>query len=101
MTTGTTVASSASENWETYSDASELEPERDAREMYYSKVHQAQGGKRGGGANGHMAPPAKMRMHTVQRIEEGDENRFMAQQASGEARVDGSDAWSTEAEETC
>nr|KAK5447601.1 Microtubule bundling protein [Exophiala xenobiotica] len=38
MTTGTT-ATSGSENWETYSDASEMEPERDVRETYYSKVH--------------------------------------------------------------
>lgn len=37
MTTGTTA--SGSENWETYSDGSEMEPERDARETYYSKVH--------------------------------------------------------------
>ena len=77
-----------------------MEPERDAREMYYSKLHQGQGGKRGAGAYAHMAPPPKMRMHNVQRIEEGDENRFMAHQAQGEARVDGSDAWSTEQEET-
>ena len=100
MTNGTTVASSASENWETYSDASELEPERDAREMYYSKGNQVQGGKRGAGAYGHMAPPSKMRMHAVQRIDKGDENRFMGHQVPSEARVDGSDAWSTEAEET-
>jgi hypothetical protein len=38
-----------------------------------------------------------MRMHAVQRIEEGDENRYMP---GTEGRVEGSDAWSTEAEET-
>ncbi|EXJ55548.1 hypothetical protein A1O7_08476 [Cladophialophora yegresii CBS 114405] len=40
MTTGTTA--SGSENWETYSDASEMEPERDIREQYYSKPHAQQ-----------------------------------------------------------
>ncbi|EXJ78593.1 hypothetical protein A1O1_08994 [Capronia coronata CBS 617.96] len=39
MTNGTTA--SGSENWETYSDGSEMEPERDVRDTYYSKVHAA------------------------------------------------------------
>jgi hypothetical protein len=81
MTTGTTA--SGSENWETYSDASEMEPERDIRDGYYTKGHahasttNALGmnhnlnGKRpmtaGGGGPataGQMAPPPpKIRMH--------------------------------------
>lgn len=36
MTTGTTA--SGSENWETFSDGSELEPERDVRDTYQNKV---------------------------------------------------------------
>ena len=98
LTTGTT-ATSASENWETYSDASEAEPEREA---YYSKMQMhASGpaGKRPATGYGHMAPPpAKMRMHPAQiydhpdqRMDEPDENR---------SRVEGSEgAWSTEGEE--
>ena len=90
LTTGTTAT--GSENWESYSDnGSELEPERDAREAYYSKMHAA-GGKRLPGGFSHMAPPPKMRMHD--RIDEGVENSRMV-------RVEGSDtAWSTEASET-
>ena len=80
LTTGTTAT--GSENWETYSDTSELEPERDTKEGYH--------GKRVGGPYGHMAPPPKMRIHG--RIDERDENTM---------RVHGSDAaWSTELEET-
>lgn len=89
MTTGTTA--SGSENWETYSDTSEMEPEREVRDGYYAKVN----GKRMAGAHpyAHMAPPPKMRMHD--RIEERDENVMVG------ARVEGSDAaWSTELEET-
>jgi hypothetical protein len=37
MTTGTTA--SGSENWETYSDASELEPERDVRDAHHPYSH--------------------------------------------------------------
>ena len=96
MTTGTT-ATSASENWETYSDASEIEPDRDA--FYRQQTHAGNNaGKRAAAGYGHMAPPAKMRMHpgqiynpSDQRIEEQDENR---------SRVEGSEgAWSTEGEE--
>ena len=101
MTTGTT-ATSASENWETYSDASELEQDRDPRETYHKMQMQAPANslKRAAPAYGHMAPPAaKARMHPGQiyhpdhrRIEEQDENR---------SRVEGSEgAWSTENEET-
>lgn len=80
MTTGTTA--SGSENWETYSDASEMEPERDVRDTYYSKVHAAAAattnalgmshnlnGKRPMTASGQPSfagqmapPPAKVRM---------------------------------------
>lgn len=52
LTTGTTA--SGSENWETYSDASELEHDRDG---YYIKGT----GKRTA-PYGHMAPPPKMRL---------------------------------------
>lgn len=82
LTTGTTA--SGSENWETYSDASELEPDRDPRDAYYAKTH----GKRLGGPYGHMAPPPKMRHD---RIMEQDENVV---------RTNGSDAAWTECSET-
>lgn len=88
MTTGTTV--SGSENWETYSDHSELEPERDAREAYYAKLHGINGKRMAGGQPyGHMAPPPKMRMH--ERIDEGAENARMNSVTSDAA-------WSTEEE---
>jgi hypothetical protein len=45
MTTATTA--SGSENWETYSDASEMEPERDLRDTYISRTQ-----------NTHHAPAA-------------------------------------------
>jgi len=80
LTTGTTAT--GSENWETFSDTSELEPERETKEGYH--------GKRVGGPYAHMAPPPKMRIHG--RIDERDENTM---------RAHGSDAaWSTELEET-
>ncbi|KAG9791519.1 hypothetical protein KCU88_g919, partial [Aureobasidium melanogenum] len=41
LTTGTTA--SGSENWETYSDGSEMEPERDVRDTYYSKMQASAG----------------------------------------------------------
>ncbi|KAK5085726.1 Microtubule bundling protein [Lithohypha guttulata] len=83
LTTGTTA--SGSENWETYSDASEFEPDRDGRDAYHVKAH----GKRTGGAYGHMAPPPKMRVHD--KILEQDENMM---------RLNGSDAAWTECSET-
>lgn len=90
MTTGTTAGSS--ENWETYSDTSEVEPERDTRDAYYAKSHGVNG-KRVAGTQPytHMAPPPKMRMH--ERIDEGDEN-FRLGSVTSDA------AWSTELEET-
>lgn len=106
MTTGTTA--SGSENWETYSDASEMDPqpERDVRDNYYAKVHAASAttstNKRAAG--GLMAPPPKMRIMNPQqheRIDETDdfENRHVGGNAG--MRVEGSDAaWSTEVEET-
>lgn len=39
LTTGTTA--SGSENWETYSDASQMEPEIDIRDLHYAKVRAA------------------------------------------------------------
>lgn len=106
LTTGTTA--SGSENWETYSDNSEIEPDRDGRNMYYSKVHVAAGGTKHvgpvhafayGQQNMSMAPPPKTRMHMhhQERIEEGDENLLLG---AGQVRIEGSDAaWSTEQEE--
>lgn len=90
LTTGTTA--SGSENWETYSDTSELDPERDGREAYYAKL-QGINGKRmaGGHPYGHMAPPPKMRMQ--ERIEEGAENTRLNSVTSDAA-------WSTEADDT-
>ena len=87
LTTGTTV--SGSENWESYSDiGSELEPERDVREVYNSKVH-AGSCKRLPGGYAHMAPPPKMRAQN--NFNEGNEN--------GMVRIEGSGTtWSTEEE---
>jgi len=114
LTTGTTA--SGSENWETYSDTSELEPERDVREAYFAQARHAPAGhgdangglKRAAPAGGvglphagHMGPPppklAKTRPYPETRMEEaGDENRMMV----ANVRVEGSDtAWSTEVEE--
>ncbi|RMD45000.1 hypothetical protein DV735_g126, partial [Chaetothyriales sp. CBS 134920] len=89
MTAGTTAASSTSENWETYSDVSELE-----HEQYSSIVHHPHGSKRGAPAYGQMAPPPKLRMHAMQRTDDVNENGVKQR----EMRVE-SDAWSTEAEE--
>ncbi|KIX08413.1 uncharacterized protein Z518_03069 [Rhinocladiella mackenziei CBS 650.93] len=125
MTTGTTASSS--ENWETYSDASVMEPERDVRDPYYSKVHthavttNALGtshnlnGKRpmtaagpgGGASTGQMAPPpAKVRLqnqhHGYQTSHYGQYREISDENIEGDGvRVEGSDAaWSTELEET-
>lgn len=126
MTTGTTA--SGSENWETYSDGSEMEPERDVRATYYSKVQANVATTKALGINhnlnssrtmtaasgafaGQMAPPpAKMRIqnqhasHQAQQYGQfrdvSDENLTTALHAHG-ARVAESDAaWSTELEET-
>lgn len=79
LTTGTTAGS---ENWETFSDTSEMDAEGD-----HSRMH----GKRTGGPYTHMAPPAKMRVQQ-QRIEEREENAL---------RLNGSDAaWCTDDTET-
>jgi len=100
MTSGTTASGSLSENWETYSDASDLEPERDARDAYHAKVHAAAGKRVAGShAYGQMkAPPLKTRHHD--RIDEGNENARVGLGIT-QTRVEGSDAaWSTEMEET-
>jgi len=83
LTTGTTA--NGSENWETFSDASEREAERDTRDAYHAKVY----GKRAGGTLAHMAPPPKMRVQD--RIDERDENTV---------RINGSDAAWSECSET-
>lgn len=82
LTTGTTA--SGSENWETYSDASQIEPETDAREVYYAKVRAANPSKRPGEGHGLMAPPPKMRMVTPDFIVEHGHGRGV--------RIEGSDA---------
>lgn len=68
------AAISGSENWETYDDNSELEPEPDASDAYYAKVRAARTGKRmtpdyGAGAGyglrgvpGQMNPPQAKRL---------------------------------------
>lgn len=84
LTTGTTA--SGSENWETFSDASEMEAEREARDAYHAKAY----GKRAGGPYGHMAPPPP-KMRVQERIDERDENVV---------RINGSDAAWTECSET-
>ena len=111
MTTGTTA--SGSENWETYSDGSEMEPERDVRETVYTRVQtqaptanplgvsQAYNMKRQVTA-GAMAPPPTKHHHAQsqhcgqERFREmSDENAHLA------VRVEGSDAaWSAELEES-
>ncbi|KPI35097.1 Anaphase spindle elongation protein 1 [Cyphellophora attinorum] len=103
MTTGTT-ATSTSENWESYSDVSELESERNAYGMRpnptaTNKQHPA------AYTHAHMAPPvAKQRLHNYHQTQTmvylADENH---RPPMGErlASVEGSEgAWSTEAEET-
>jgi hypothetical protein len=119
MTTGTTA--SGSENWETFSDGSEMEPERDVRDNYYAKVQQHQGvgttnalgmnpnfnGKRPltahGGERSHVGqmapPPAKIRMHANNPHYQQQQFREMSDENI--RRVDDSDAaWSTEVDET-
>ncbi|KAK4916416.1 Microtubule bundling protein, partial [Elasticomyces elasticus] len=81
LTTGTTVTNS--ENWETFSDTSEAEPDRHIQDMYHAKL------KRPGAQFSHMAPPAKMRMQ--ERIDETDENTV---------RVGSNNSWVDEASET-
>ena len=55
-----------SENWETYSDASEIEPERDSRQDYYAKLVANQGTTSRPGLGTMMAPPPKMRVNALQ-----------------------------------
>jgi Ase1/PRC1/MAP65 family protein len=82
LTTGTTA--SGSENWETYSDASQIEPEPDARDMYYDKVRAANPSKRPGEVYGMMAPPPKMRMVNQDSVGKHGNERAI--------RIEGSDA---------
>lgn len=89
LTTGTTA--SGSENWETYSDASQMEPEIDVRGVCYAKVRTANPhpnlnpGKRQGEGFGMMAPPPKMRMVKQEPLEQQGDDR-------GLLRIEGSDA---------
>jgi hypothetical protein len=80
LTTGTTAT--GSENWETFSDASELEPERRYEQHYKGLSY------------GHMAPPPAKRHRFHERIEEGNENSKTIVMADREP------SWSTETEET-
>ena len=82
LTTGTTA--SGSENWETYSDGSQIEPEADARDVYYAKVRAANPSKRPGEGFGMMAPPPKLRMIGQVSFAEHSDERAV--------KVEGSDA---------
>ncbi len=82
LTTGTTA--SGSENWETYSDHSQIEPESDARDVYYAKVRAANPSKRPGDGYGMMVPPPKMRMVQQESPMERGDGRGV--------RIEGSDA---------
>jgi Ase1/PRC1/MAP65 family protein len=82
LTTGTTA--SGSENWETYSDHSQIEPESDARDVYYAKVRAANPSKRPGEGYGMMVPPPKMRMVNQESVMERGVGRGI--------RIEGSDA---------
>ncbi|ETN42139.1 uncharacterized protein HMPREF1541_04080 [Cyphellophora europaea CBS 101466] len=103
MTNGTT-ATSSSENWETYSDVSELEPDRDGRDTYYPNRYDPAPPRRTQAAHSHMGPPPpKMRPQGYHpapaTIHITDENHYMMGERL--ASVEGSEgAWSTEAEET-
>lgn len=84
LTTATTA--SGSENWETYSDASHVEPEADVRDVYYAKVRATNPGKRPGDGPGAMAPPPKMRMMIKQDpvpVPEHEDERTMLRTAEG------------------
>lgn len=71
------TAISGSENWETYDDNSEVEPEPDASDAYYAKVRAARSGKRltpdyGAGAGyglrgvpGYINPPQSKRLRGI------------------------------------
>jgi len=120
MTTGTTA--SGSENWETFSDGSEMEPERDVRDNYYVEPQHHQvasttnalgmnpnlNGKRPLTAHGDRShagqmapPPAKIRMHTNNPHYQHQQQQFREMSDENLRRVDDSDAtWSTEVEET-
>ncbi|EPE10975.1 microtubule associated protein [Ophiostoma piceae UAMH 11346] len=57
----TSTAVSGSENWETYDDNSELEPEPDASEAYYAKMRAARGKRMSPETNGaHGRPQSSM-----------------------------------------
>ena len=96
MTNGTT-ATSTSENWESYSDASELD-----HDSYQAKSHgyPVQRAPAPYGRTG--APPAKTRAQNYNQagtIHLADENHYMM--AERLASVEGSEgAWSTEVDET-
>lgn len=111
MTTGTTA--SGSENWETYSDGSEMEPERDVRETIYTRMEaptptmnplglsQGYNAKRPVTAGAMAPPPAKH--HHVQSQQYAQERfrELSDENAHAGVRVEGSDAaWNTELEES-
>jgi Ase1/PRC1/MAP65 family protein len=121
MTTGTTA--SGSENWETFSDGSEMEPERDVRDNYYSKVHTNTTNALGMSYNangqrrpmatarevlaGQMGPPpTKNQVNSFKTSQYGERQERFREMSDENAhpsvvRVEGSDAaWSTELEES-
>lgn len=90
--TANTGTTGSSENWETFDDASEIEPEIDARAAYHAKVRSA-GGKRVA-PDGLYNPSAKMRGRGVN-------NMILEVEEGGElVRVEGSDAGWTDDQET-
>ena len=86
LTTATTAT--GSENWETFSDSSELEPQRHEN---YKGLHAANGMRViGAHSYGQMAPPPKRQ----RQFDEGNENSRTIVMADREP------SWSTEAEDT-
>jgi Ase1/PRC1/MAP65 family protein len=98
ITNGTT-ATSSSENWESYSDASELDHDRDP---YQAKSHGYPVQRAPAPCNRMGPPAAKTRTQTYHQggtINLADENHYLMGERM--ASVEGSEgAWSTEAEET-
>ena len=94
LTNGTT-ASTASENWETFSDTTDVETERHPNHAYYDVSQTAM--KRPGTAYNHMAPPPKMRPVGPRDVGGAIEEKENSQERQ---LREGSDAaWSTEQEE--
>ncbi len=92
LTRGTTA--SGSENWETYSDASQIEAETDAHDVYYTKVRAVNPIKRPGDGYGMMAPPPpKMRMVNQVSVAEHGEERAIRAEGSDAGWTDDSNSY--------